>query len=50
MSIHTARYKLQGRAQEALAFLAKAAPLHTPEFDAWSARTSQIRPSPAAGF
>jgi quinohemoprotein amine dehydrogenase len=40
MSIHTARYKVKDGA-EALAFLTKAAPLHTPEFDGWSARTSK---------
>jgi len=34
---HTARYKLPP-SQEAIDFLAKAAPLHTPEWDSWSAR------------
>ena len=36
--MHTARLKLPPD-QEALAFLAKAAPLHTPEWDAWNARS-----------
>jgi quinohemoprotein amine dehydrogenase len=36
--MHAARYKLPV-SEEAIAFLAKAAPLHTPEWDAWSART-----------
>jgi quinohemoprotein amine dehydrogenase len=40
MSIHTARYKIKDGA-EALAFLTMAAPLHTPEWDAWSARTAK---------
>jgi quinohemoprotein amine dehydrogenase len=35
---HAARYNLPAN-DEALAFLAKAAPLHTPEWDAWHART-----------
>jgi quinohemoprotein amine dehydrogenase len=35
---HAARFKLPPN-DEAVAFLAKAAPLHTPEWDAWSART-----------
>ena len=34
---HAARYKLPAN-EEAVAFLAKLAPLHTPEWDAWSAR------------
>jgi quinohemoprotein amine dehydrogenase len=34
---HAARYKLPPN-EEAVAFLAKAAPLHTPEWDAWSTR------------
>jgi quinohemoprotein amine dehydrogenase len=34
---HSARYNISGN-EEALAFLAKAAPLHTPEWDVWSAR------------
>ena len=36
--MHATRYKLPVN-QEAIAFLAKAAPLHTPEWDAWSAGT-----------
>jgi quinohemoprotein amine dehydrogenase len=36
--LHTARYRIRF-SDEALAFLAKAAALHTPEWDAWSART-----------
>jgi quinohemoprotein amine dehydrogenase len=36
--MHTARYKLPPN-EEAIAYLTKAAPLHTPEWDAWSART-----------
>jgi quinohemoprotein amine dehydrogenase len=36
---HAMRYKLPAN-DEAVAFLAKAAPLHTPEWDAWSARIS----------
>jgi len=35
--MHTARYKLPMN-DEAVAFLAKSAPLHTREWDAWSAR------------
>jgi quinohemoprotein amine dehydrogenase len=35
---HAARYKI-GSTAEAVEFLAKAAPLHTPAWDAWSART-----------
>jgi quinohemoprotein amine dehydrogenase len=35
---HAARYKLPAN-DEAIAFLAKAAPLQTPEWEAWSART-----------
>jgi quinohemoprotein amine dehydrogenase len=35
---HAARYKLPAN-EDAVAFLSKAAPLHTPEWDAWSART-----------
>lgn len=35
---HAALYKLPSN-EEAVAFLAKAAPLHTPEWDSWSART-----------
>ena len=38
---HAARYKFRLN-QEAVAFLAKAAPLHTPEWDAWSARTAHL--------
>ena len=34
---HSLRFKLPAN-DEAVAFLAKAAPLHTPEWDAWSAR------------
>jgi quinohemoprotein amine dehydrogenase len=41
---HSARYKLPAN-DEALAFLAKAAPLHTPAWDAWSARRNT--PDPA---
>ena len=33
--MHTSRYQLPPN-QEAIAFLSKAAPLHTPEWDAWS--------------
>jgi quinohemoprotein amine dehydrogenase len=36
--MHATRYKLPVN-QEAIAFLAKTAPLHTPEWDAWSAAT-----------
>ena len=36
--MHATRYKLAVN-QEAIAFLAKTAPLHTPEWDAWIART-----------
>jgi quinohemoprotein amine dehydrogenase len=36
--MHTTRYKLPAN-EEAIAFLANAAPLHTPEWTAWSART-----------
>jgi quinohemoprotein amine dehydrogenase len=35
---HLARYKLPLK-EETLAFLSKTAPLHSPEWDAWSART-----------
>ncbi len=35
--MHATRYKLPLN-EEAIAFLAKAAPLHTPEWDAWSGR------------
>jgi quinohemoprotein amine dehydrogenase len=35
--MHSTRFKLPVN-QEAIAFLAQAAPLHTPEWDAWSAR------------
>ena len=35
--MHTSRFKLP-RDDEAIAFLAKAAPLHTPEWDAWTVR------------
>jgi len=35
---HATRYKAKPN-DEAIAFLAKAAPLHTPEWDAWSTRT-----------
>lgn len=35
---HAARYKLPSN-EEAVAFLAKTAPLHTPEWDAWSGRS-----------
>ncbi len=42
--MHTARLKLAPD-QEALAFLAKAAPLHTPEWDAWSARARTANPA-----
>jgi quinohemoprotein amine dehydrogenase len=36
--MHVARYKIQPN-EEAIAFLAKTAPLHTPEWTAWSTRT-----------
>ncbi len=36
--MHATRYKLPV-SEEAIAFLAKAAPLHTPEWEAWSAQT-----------
>ena len=36
--MHAARFKLPPD-EEAIAFLAKTAPLHTPEWDAWSAHT-----------
>ena len=36
--MHASRLKLPPN-DEAIAFLTKAAPLHTPEWDAWSART-----------
>ena len=41
---HAARYKLPAN-DEAIAFLAKAAPLHTPEWEAWGARTHTPDPS-----
>ena len=37
-ALHSAQYKF--RMRPAATFLAKAAPLHTPEWDAWSGRTS----------
>ncbi len=42
IDIHAARYNISG-SEEAVAFLAKAAPLHTPEWDAWSARKAETR-------
>jgi quinohemoprotein amine dehydrogenase len=39
---HAARYNITG-SEEALTFLAKSAPLHTPEWDAWSARKADTR-------
>jgi quinohemoprotein amine dehydrogenase len=38
---HAARYMFPPN-EDAVAFLARAAPLHTPEWDAWSARTSSL--------
>jgi len=38
VEMHATRYKLPV-SEEAIAFLAKTAPLHTPDWDAWSART-----------
>jgi quinohemoprotein amine dehydrogenase len=44
---HARRYQVRPRNEaEALAYLAKAAPLHTAEWDAWSARTG---PAPLTG-
>ena len=40
MDTHATRYNIPGSA-DAIAFLAKAAPLHTPEWDAWSSRTAR---------
>ncbi len=37
---HAARYNITG-SDEAVAFFQKAAPLHTPEWDAWAARKAQ---------
>jgi quinohemoprotein amine dehydrogenase len=37
---HAVRYSFPRSEDEAVAFLAKAAPLHTPEWEAWSARTA----------
>ena len=39
-ALHAAQYKVPNEATAA--FLAKAAPLHTPEWDAWSARKSSL--------
>ena len=39
VEMHAARYNISG-SNEAVAFLAKAAPLHTPEWDAWIARNA----------
>jgi quinohemoprotein amine dehydrogenase len=39
--MHATRYKLPAN-EEAIAFLAKAAPLHTSEWDAWSARNHTL--------
>ena len=41
-ALHAAQYKVPNEATAT--FLAKAAPLHTPEWDAWSARKSTAKP------
>ncbi len=42
VAMHAARFGITG-SEEAIAFLAKAAPLHAPEWDAWSARSTSTR-------